>query len=214
MALGKRMQFTYVDAIVAAVTLLSAFLAWSRGFTREVFAIGGWVLAAIIAFYLAPLVAPLVAEIPWLGEKLANSCLLLMIAAFSIVVAVALLVLAVFTPIFASVVLESALGPLDRALGFLFGIARGIVLVAVGYLVYANFAGQEEFPAIDNAASRGLFEEAAALIEANRPREMPDWLAERVAALTAPCEGEGVRAPASPESAPPDGEPAAPAGRG
>ncbi len=141
------MQFTYVDAIVAAVTLLSAFLAWSRGFTREVFAIGGWILAAIIAFYLAPLVAPLVAEIPVVGAKLADSCLILMIAAFSLVVAVALLILAVFTPIFASVVLESALGPLDRALGFLFGIARGIVLVAVGYLVYASFAGQEEFPA-------------------------------------------------------------------
>jgi membrane protein required for colicin V production len=213
------MQFTYVDAIVAAVTLLSAFLAWSRGFTREVFAIGGWILAAIVAFYLAPPVAPLVAEIPWLGEKLADSCLILMIAAFSIVVAAALLILAVFTPIFASVVLESALGPLDRALGFLFGIARGIVLVAVGYLVYVSFVGQEEFPAIDNAATRGLFEEAGALIDANRPREMPGWLAERVAALTAPCEGEGVREPVTPEpglepEGAPGSVPAAPAGQG
>ena len=208
------MQFTYVDAIVAAVTLLSAFLAWSRGFTREVFAIGGWVLAAVIAFYVAPLVAPLVAEIPWIGAKLANSCLILMIAAFSLVVAAALLVLAVFTPLFASVVLESALGPLDRALGFLFGIARGIVLVAVAYLVYESFAGREELPALNNAATRGVFEEAGRLIDEYRPREMPDWLAERVAALTAPCEGEGVqtpvtREPPAPETAP-ETAPAAP----
>jgi membrane protein required for colicin V production len=213
------MQFTYIDAIVAAVTLLSAFLAWSRGFTREVFAIGGWILAAVIAFYLAPLVAPLAAEIPWLGEKLAESCLILMIAAFSLVVAASLLILAVFTPIFASVVLESALGPVDRALGFLFGIARGIVLVAVAYLVYASFAGQEEFPALDNAATRGIFEEAAQLIEANRPREMPGWLAERVAALTAPCDAGEAPAPVTPEPADPapaTPEPAtpAPAGRG
>jgi membrane protein required for colicin V production len=196
------MQFTYIDAIVAAVTLLSGFLAYSRGLTREVFAIGGWILAAVVAFYLAPPVAPLVAEIPWLGQKLADSCLILMIIAFSLCVAVALLILAVFTPIFASVILESALGPIDRVLGFLFGIARGLLLVAVAYLVYQSFAGEEEIPALENAASRGVFDEAAALIDEYRPREMPDWLGERIAALTAPCEGEAVEEPAVPAPAP------------
>lgn len=218
------MQFTYIDAIVAAVTLLSGFLAYSRGFTREVFAIGGWVLAAVVALYLAPLVAPLVAEIPWLGEKLADSCLILMIAAFSIVVALALLILAVFTPIFASVVLESALGPVDRVLGFLFGIARGLLLVAVAYLLYQSFAGQEEFPALEEAATRQVFEEAAALIDEHRPREMPDWLGDRIAALTAPCEGDAVPeattpespapAPATPEPSPAQEPRPAPAGQG
>jgi membrane protein required for colicin V production len=211
------MQFTYIDAIVAAVTLLSGFLAYSRGFTREVFAIGGWILAAVVALYLAPLVAPLVAEIPWLGPKLADSCLILMIAAFSLVVALALLILAVFTPIFASVVLESALGPVDRVLGFLFGVARGLLLVAVAYLVYQSFAGEEDLPALEQAASREVFEEAAALIDEHRPREMPDWLGERIAALTAPCEVEAVPDATTPPPAPatePDAEPAAPAGQG
>jgi membrane protein required for colicin V production len=209
------MQFTYIDAIVAAVTLLSGFLAYSRGLTREVFAIGGWILAAAVAFYGAPLVAPLVAEIPWLGEKLADSCLILMIAAFSLVVALALLILAVFTPIFASVILESALGPVDRVLGFLFGIARGLLLVAVAYLVYQSFAGEEELPALENAATRGVFEEAAALIEEHRPREMPDWLGERIAALTAPCEESAAPEPVTPEPVTPEVAPSAPsAGQG
>jgi membrane protein required for colicin V production len=210
------MQFTYIDAIVAAVTLVSGFLAYSRGFTREVFAIGGWILAAVIALYLAPLAAPLVAEIPWLGEKLADSCLILMIAAFSLVVALALLILAVFTPIFASVVLESALGPVDRVLGFLFGIVRGLLLVAVAYLIYQSFAGQEEIPALEQAATRGVFEEAAVLIDEHRPREMPDWLGERIAALTAPCESGAAPEPTTPEPSPePAPEPAPPpAGQG
>jgi membrane protein required for colicin V production len=209
------MQFTYIDAIVAAVTLLSGFLAYSRGLTREIFAIGGWILAALVAFYLAPPVAPLVAEIPWLGPRLADSCLILMIVAFSLCVAVALLILAVFTPIFASVVMESALGPIDRVLGFLFGIARGLLLVAVAYLVFDSFAG-EELPALENAATRGVFEETAALIEEHRPREMPAWLGERIAALTAPCEGEAVEEPTTPEPEPdPAPEPSAPpAGQG
>lgn len=200
------MSFTYVDAIVAAIVAISAFLAYSRGLTREVLAIGGWVVAALLAFYLAPGFAPIVAEIPVVGPKLAESCLILMIASFSLIVAVGLLVLAVFTPIFSSVVMESALGPVDKVLGFLFGIARGLLLVAVGYLIYVSFAGQEEIPALENAASRGIFEETAEMVDQYRPREMPPWLANRIAALTAPCGG------AAPEPVTP--APAAPAQQG
>ncbi|HET7410006.1 MAG TPA: CvpA family protein [Paracoccaceae bacterium] len=183
------MTFTYVDAIVAAIVAISAFLAYSRGLTRELLAIGGWILAALLAFYLAPAFAPIVAEIPWLGPKLAGSCLILMIASFSIIVAFGLLLLAVFTPIFASAVLDSVLGPVDRVLGFLFGIARGLLLVAVGYLIYDSFVGGESVPALENAASRGIFEETAQLIDQYRPREMPPWLENRISALTAPCGG-------------------------
>ena len=42
--------FTIVDAGVGVIILLSAVLAYSRGFVREVLAIGGWVAAAIAAF--------------------------------------------------------------------------------------------------------------------------------------------------------------------
>jgi membrane protein required for colicin V production len=204
------MQFTYVDAIVAAVVAVSAFLAYSRGLTREVLAIGGWIVAALLAFYLAPGFAPIVAEIPWLGPRLAESCLILMIASFSLIVAFGLLVLAVFTPIFASVVMESALGPVDRVLGFLFGIARGLLLVAVGYLIYVSFAGEESIPALENAWSRGIFEETSEMIDLYRPREMPPWLQERISALTAPC-GPGD----APEPTLPNGQtPPAPAQQG
>ncbi len=206
------MTFTYVDAIVAAIVAVSAFLAYSRGLTREVLAIGGWIVAALLAFYLAPAFAPLVAEIPWVGPKLAESCLILMIASFSLIVAMGLLVLAVFTPIFASVVMESALGPVDRVLGFLFGIARGLLLVAVGYLIYVSFAGDEPVPALEQAWSRGIFEQTAEMVDLYRPREMPPWLENRISALTAPCGGDAPE-PVLPgdNSAPaPDTTPAAP----
>lgn len=183
------MTFTYVDAIVVAVVAISAFLAWSRGLTRELLSLGGWIVAALLAFYLAPGFAPLVAEIPWLGPKLAGSCLILMIASFAIILAVCLLLLAVFTPILSSAVLDSVLGPLDKALGFLFGIVRGLLLVAVGYLIYVNFIGDGKVAALDNAASQGLFNETAGLIEQYRPREVPSWLQDRINALTAPCGG-------------------------
>ena len=72
---------------------------------------------------------------------LADNCLVAMLAAFGLVMAGALLVLSVFTPIFSSMVMESALGPIDRALGFLFGAARGILLLSVAFMIYAGTAG-------------------------------------------------------------------------
>lgn len=193
------MNFTYVDAAVAGVVLLSAFLAYSRGFTREMFAIGGWVVAAFAAFFFAPMIEPLMREIPVVGPQLAKSCVISMIAAFALVVAAGLLIFAVFTPVFASVVLESALGPIDRVLGFLFGVVRGIALIAVAYLVYTSLSGDEVIPALDNAASKPIFEEAAAMIDRNRPDELPGWFSERIDALMAPCNIDEVPAtPAAP----------------
>lgn len=183
------MQFTYVDAAVAVITLLSAVLAYTRGLTRELFAIGGWIVAGFAAFYFAPIVEPLIREAPVIGGFLASSCVISMITAFSLVVAVALLILAVFTPIFSSIILESAVGPLDRVLGFLFGVLRGVVLIAVAYLVYTNLSGGEVTPALENAASKPIFDEAAAFIDQYRPDEMPAWFSDRIDALMAPCSG-------------------------
>lgn len=183
------MQLTYVDAVVAVVTLLSAFLAYQRGLTREILAIGGWIIAALAAFYFAPMIEPLIREIPVAGQFLSSSCVISMIAAFTLVVAAALVVMAVFTPIFSSAILQSALGPVDRALGFLFGVARGLVLIAVGYLIYSNLSGDEVIPALENAASKPIFDEAAAMIDTYRPEELPGWFSERIDALMAPCNG-------------------------
>ena len=46
--------FTLVDAGVAVVIIVSGILAYSRGFVRETLAIIGWIVAAILAFMLAP----------------------------------------------------------------------------------------------------------------------------------------------------------------
>ena len=75
------MDFTVVDAGVGVITFVSALLAYSRGLTREMFAIVGWVIAAVAAFYGAPLLEPLIRELPVVGKVLADSCIISMIAA-------------------------------------------------------------------------------------------------------------------------------------
>ena len=46
--------FTIIDGVVALVIVLSALLAYSRGFVRESLAIAGWIAAGIVAFIFAP----------------------------------------------------------------------------------------------------------------------------------------------------------------
>ena len=120
--------FTIIDGIVAAVIILSAILAYARGFVRESLAILGWIGAAILAFIFAPTVRPMVAQIPGLNKFLADSCELSIIAGFAAVFALALVLFSILTPLFSSVVQRSALGGVDQGMGFLFGVVVGVEL--------------------------------------------------------------------------------------
>ena len=184
------MEFTVVDAVVAVVILISGALAYARGFTRELFAIGGWIIAFVAAYYLAPALEPLIRELPVVGEVLANSCLIAIIAAFTIIVAGSLVVLSVFTPLIANLVLDSILAPLDRLLGFIFGAVRGALLVAIVFIIYSNFSGANAWPPLDNAASKKVFEDTAVILEEKLPASVPAWLQARADALMVNCEAK------------------------
>ena len=121
------MQLTIADGVVAIVVLISAFLAYNRGLTREVTAIAGWIIAGFVALYFAPMVAPLVLETPYLGDFLQSSRNLTMLASFVLVFVVALIVLSIFTPLLSSAVHATPLARVDQGLGFIFGVARGLL---------------------------------------------------------------------------------------
>lgn len=179
--------FTLVDAGVAGIIVLSAILAYSRGFVREAMAIVGWVGAAFLAFLFAPSAQPLIKEIPVLGDFLGDSCELSIIAAFAAVFAVGLVLASLFTPLFSSVVQRSALGGLDQGLGFLFGVLRGIVLVGVAFLVYDRAVAANTVPMVDDSRSAKIFASFQGNIDAAVPSDAPNWILQRYNDLTAAC---------------------------
>jgi membrane protein required for colicin V production len=197
--------FTVIDAIVAVVIILSAILAYSRGFVREMMAILGWVGAAILAFIFAPQAQPLVKELPMVGEFLQDSCELSIIAAFAGVFAIGLILAALFTPLFSSVVQRSALGGIDQGLGFLFGVLRGLVLVGVAFIVYDRALASQAFPMVDDSRSAKVFATIQGQIDAAIPADAPGWILSRYNDLTSAC--TGTTAPA--ETAPATEAPAA-----
>ncbi|WP_394177934.1 CvpA family protein [Yoonia maritima] len=179
--------FTLVDAGVAIIILLSGVLAYSRGLVREAMAILGWVGATIVAFIFADQVEPLVRQIPILGDFIGDSCELAIIAAFAAVFAVALVVASIFTPLFSSVIQRSALGGVDQALGFFFGVLRGILLIAVAFFVYDTIFASQEIAVIDDSRAAKVFNQLTGKIEEQNPEEALGWIKEQYQQLVGSC---------------------------
>jgi membrane protein required for colicin V production len=203
--------FTLIDAIVAAVIVLSAILAYSRGLVREGMAIAGWVLAAVVAYMFAPQAEPLVKELPVVGDFLKDSCELSIIASFAGVFALGLVVMSLFTPLFSSAVQRSVLGGLDQALGFVFGVVRGVLLVAVAFIVYDRAVAADTIAMVDDSRSAKVFASFQGSLNETIPEDAPGWIVGRYEQLVATC---GTPA-AAPDAAAPlpqitPAEPAAP----
>ena len=189
--------FTLIDAGVGVIIVLSAILAYSRGFVREAMAIAGWVGAAFLATIFASSAQPLIKEVPILNKFLGDSCELSIIAAFAAVFAIGLVLASLFTPLFSSVVQRSALGGLDQGLGFLFGVLRGIVLVGVAFLVYDRAVAANTVQMVDDSRSARIFASFQANIDAAVPQDAPSWIVARYNELTASCAAPTSTAPAA-----------------
>ena len=180
--------FTVIDGVVAVVIVLSALLAYSRGLVREGMAILGWVAAAILGFMFGPQVRPLMTEIPIIGEFMTGSCELSVIGGFAAVFTVALVIMSFFTPLFSSIVQRSALGGLDQALGFLFGVARGVLLVAIAFFVYEVVITAQDIAMIDDSRSAVVFGRFTGQIEEQNPEQALGWITAQYEALVSVCE--------------------------
>lgn len=121
---------TAFDLVVIGVIVLSAVFAYSRGFVREALSIASWLLAAAAAYYAFPYATPLF-------ERFLPRGMVANVAAGIVVFVVALTILHVVAKALAGRVKHSPLSPVDRTLGLLFGLARGLVLACIGYIALA-----------------------------------------------------------------------------
>ena len=123
------MPITLLDIMLLAVMLISGLLAMVRGFMREVLSIAAWVLAAVATLYAYAKLLPY-------AKEYFNSDMVAAIAVVGSVFLGTLLVISVITVRISDMVLDSRVGALDRTLGFLFGLARGLLIVVVAYTFF------------------------------------------------------------------------------
>ena len=218
------MPITLLDGILVGFTLVSAMLAMVRGFSREILSVVSWAAAAAAAFFFYKPVLPYIQ--PYVdNDKIA------MAAAAAIVFVSALIVVSVITMKLADWIIDSRIGALDRTLGFLYGAARGILVVAVALLFFNWLAGAKAPAWIANAKSKPLLESIGAKLESLLPEDPENAILKKLnpnqpaapetppaadaPAADAPAAGDDADAPAPDDSetdAPPaENAPAAPA---
>jgi len=171
---------TPFDLAILGVLLLSTLFAFLRGFVRESIALVSWIVGFAAAFAFAPVVGAWIAEIPGYPA-------LRYLIAFAAIVIAALVAGALIAMPLAKVIHAAGLGFVDRFLGSIFGVLRGVLLVIAFVLV----AGLTSFPRADwwqNSALVPPFV-AAAL-------QLKPWLPERWAERLDYSRGGAARAPA------------------
>jgi membrane protein required for colicin V production len=178
------MSLTILDVIVIVVVLVSAMLAMVRGFVREVLAIASWVAAAVAAYYFYKPVMPLLKSLPYMTSPTVQA-----IAAAGVVFIVALIVATYITTKIADFVIDSRIGAVDRAFGFLFGAVRGVLLLVVA-LLFFNWLVNPSPSWVAKAQTRPVLEDLGAKLIAALPADLEATIMKRL-------RGETDEAPAS-----------------
>ncbi|HYC02513.1 MAG TPA: CvpA family protein [Azospirillaceae bacterium] len=158
-----------VDVGVAAVVLLSALLAFARGFVREVLSIAAWIGAAMVTLYGFHHVRPYVQ--PYIERQLIADGVTIV----GLFVA-ALLVFSVLSHTLSAKVSDSALSAIDRSLGFGFGVVRGAVLVSLAYM-FATFIWSDTPPDwLRDARTRPMLASGSEFLRGLVPADAKDKL--------------------------------------
>ena len=164
------MPITWLDIILLAVMLVSGVLAMIRGFLREVLSIAAWAAAAIATLMLYERLLPV-------AEQNIGSGTLAKITVVLGVFLVTLLIVTIITARVSDLVLDSRIGALDRTLGFMFGLARGLLIVVVAFFLFAWFVPTNKLPeGIRDAKSREALQLTGKWLQSLLPQDMDNYL--------------------------------------
>ena len=159
------------DLVVLILLLVSGLLALGRGFVKEVLSIGGWIVATVATIGLFPYVQPMVQK--YVDQPLIAGSIT------TVVVFVAVLTAASFlSSAISRRVQRSEIGVLDRSLGFLFGLLRGAVAIALAYIVLLQFLPAKDQPDwLRQARAMPAIEYSAQMLAVLAPENVRDGLA-------------------------------------
>jgi membrane protein required for colicin V production len=133
------MPITILDLVLLAVMLVSGLLAMVRGFMREVLSIAAWGTAALVTLYSYQKLLP-TAKTYFDSETVAS------IVVIAGVFIGTLILVSILTVRISDMILDSRIGALDRTLGFLFGLARGLLIVVVAYQFFIWLVPDKQRP--------------------------------------------------------------------
>lgn len=166
------MPITWLDIVLLSVMLISGILAMIRGFMREVLSIAAWGAAAVATALLYNRLLPI-------AKANISSDIVATGAVIGGVFLITLLVVSIITVRISDMILDSRIGALDRTLGFLFGLGRGLIIVVVAFVFFAWLVPPAKQPdGVRNAKSRVVLENTGEWLQALLPQDMDNYLSQ------------------------------------
>ena len=197
------MPFQLLDLILIGIMLISGLLALARGFTREVLSLVAWGLASAAAWFAMQQKVLVDMATPFLGkEDLAK------IAVAALAFVLTLIIVSVISVRLSDRVVDSAAGAFDRTVGFLYGLARGFLLVVIAYLFYGWLVpAEKQVDWVKNAWSVPVLRQAATTLTDFMPPSIQETLAN--SALMVSPESAAPADAGAPDDAAPAAQPEA-----
>lgn len=117
-------MFNWADYTVIGVVTFSGLMSLIRGFVREALSLATWIIAIWIGMHYAAIMGNILA--PYIKSVSLRTPI-----GFTVLFIAILIIGALINFIIGTLVDKTGLGPTDRVIGMVFGVARGILLVAV-----------------------------------------------------------------------------------
>jgi membrane protein required for colicin V production len=195
------MPITILDLVLLAVMLISGLLAMVRGFMREILSIAAWGAAALVTLYSYSKLLPT-------AKSYFNSDTIASVVVVAGVFIGTLIIVSVITVRISDMILDSRIGALDRTLGFLFGLARGLLIVVVAYEFFIWLVPDKQRPDwVAGAKSRTMLDSTGEWLKGLLPDDPENTILKRFkknkpedeqtdADQAAPGSGDGYSKPA------------------
>jgi membrane protein required for colicin V production len=160
------MAFAWIDVVILALIALSAILSLFRGFVREAVALATWLVALMVSMAFYEDLAAILSQ--WISTPSAQK-----ITAFAVLFVCVLLLGAIVNYLAGKLVDKTGLTGTDKMLGFVFGVARGGVIVAILVLL-AGLTPLPQDPWWQDSQFLGYFEEFAMWMRNYLPTDIAD----------------------------------------
>lgn len=157
---------TGLDWIILTVIVVSGGISVIRGFVKEAISLATWILAVWVALMFAPKLALLLPEswesptVRWVASAIGLFMTTLLVGG-----------LANF--LLSTMVEKTGLSGTDRALGIVFGVLRGVAIVAVLVLIFSGSSLAQEDWWVESRL-RPFFEPIASWMRTHYPADMAE----------------------------------------
>jgi membrane protein required for colicin V production len=164
----------YLDIFLIVVMLISGLLAMVRGFMREILSIAAWAMAAAVTLYFYSRLLPF-------AKQYFNNDYVAAGATIGGLFLGTLIIVSILTVRISDKILDSRIGALDRTLGFLFGLGRGLIIVVVAFVFFDWLVPQKSQPeAVRTARSRVVLQSTGEWLKSLLPEDPEDTILKKL----------------------------------